>query len=203
MREHGPASADPRPAVSAASHELVRWAIIRIPEHPDIIVLVVDDSEDDEITHLIAAGAEATSGRFGGVWGSGQQNGNWIVAFQLIELGGGRAGISRRWYTSNVYRELLDAILDVPHLVAILPAEIAGDATTAEDMVQRLAGSLLVGVAHRSPQVTHVLAEINQRERRRHAPAPSSSTPSPTHQSEPSRNGHINHTPWLAAARRC
>jgi len=118
--------------------------------------LVVDDSDDDEVASLVAREDRVPSPNFGGVWGTGQRDGNWVAAFRLIQLGG---GIERRWFTSNIERPLLEAILEVPHLVAVMPTEIAGDATRMEDMLPRLGGSLLVLVEHASPQVAQVLAE--------------------------------------------
>ena len=66
-----------------------------------------------------------------------------------------------QFFTDNVHRELLEAILEVPHLVAVLPRELAGDANTYEDMAPRLGGSLMIEVQDRSPQVAKVLAERN------------------------------------------
>jgi hypothetical protein len=125
----------------------------------NIIALVVDDTDDDEFAEIVATENMVPSERFGGAWGNGQRDGHWLVAFQLIERGAGAAGVQRQWFTSNIHRELLDAILQVPHLVALLPAELAGDATTLEDFLPRLGGSVLVGVEHRSDEVAQVRAE--------------------------------------------
>jgi hypothetical protein len=89
------------------------------------------------------------------VWGTGERDGNWLVAFMLIELGG---GIERTYVTDHVHRELLDAILDVPHLVVLMPSEIAGDANTVEEMAPRVGGALIVEVEEASPQVEKVRA---------------------------------------------
>lgn len=123
---------------------------------PSVIVLVVDDGADDEITARVASEGNVPSEHFGGVWGTGQRDGAWLLAFQMIELGG---GVERRWFTDNIHRELLEAILEVPHYVAVMPSEIAGDARTLEDALPRLGGALFVQVDHRSPQVEQVLAE--------------------------------------------
>lgn len=120
-----------------------------------IIILVVDDSGDDELAGVIARENIVPSEHFGGVWGTGERDGYWLVAFQLVELGD---GVERQFFTDNIHRELLEAVLDVPHLVAILPRELAGDADTAEDVAPRLGGSLIVEVQDRSPQVERVLA---------------------------------------------
>jgi hypothetical protein len=46
-----------------------------------------------------------------------------------------------------------------PHLVAIVPEEIAGDATTAESIALRLGESMVVQVGDRSEAGAEVLAE--------------------------------------------
>jgi hypothetical protein len=142
--------ADPTP------QEVDRWMLFDRDDEPSVIVLVVDDSADDEITALVASEGNVPSEHFGGVWGTGQRDGTWLLAFHLIELGG---GVERRWFTDNIYRELLEAILDVPHYVALMPREIAGEARTREDVLPRLGGALFVQVDHRSPQVEQVLGE--------------------------------------------
>jgi hypothetical protein len=141
---------DPEPA------EIVRWMLLEPPNDRPIIVLVVEDAEDDEVTAVVAREDHVPSRHFGGLWGTAQRDGSWLIAFRLIELGG---GIERTWVTDNLHRELLEAILVVPHLVAIMPHEIAGEAHTAAAVKPRLGGSLMVGVDERSPQVAKVLAE--------------------------------------------
>jgi hypothetical protein len=87
--------------------------------------------------------------------GNGQADGYWLVAFQLVDLGG---GVERQWFT-NIDRPLLEAVPDVPHLVAIVPEEIAGDAKTAEEIAPRFGGSLILEVDTATPQVAKLLAE--------------------------------------------
>jgi hypothetical protein len=141
---------------AAAPQEVERSMLFTRQDEPSVIVLVVDDSADDEITARVASEGNVPSEHFGGVWGTGQRGGCWLLAFQLVELGG---GVERQWFTDNIYRELLEAILEVPHYVALMPSEIAGDARTREDVLRRLGGALFVQVDHRSPQVERVLTE--------------------------------------------
>ncbi|MGH2912456.1 MAG: hypothetical protein ACRDJ3_08270 [Solirubrobacteraceae bacterium] len=141
---------------AAPPQEIERWMLFERENEPSVIVLVVDDGADDEITARVASEGNVPSEHFGGVWGTGQRDGAWLLAFQMIELGG---GVERRWFTDNIHRELLEAILEVPHYVAVMPSEIAGDARTLEDALPRLGGALFVQVDHRSPQVEQVLAE--------------------------------------------
>jgi hypothetical protein len=136
--------------------EIVRWMVWPREDEPSIVILVVEDVNDDELTSVLAREDHVPSPNFGGVWGSGQQDGYWLVAFHLVELGG---GIERRWYTSNIHRPLLEAVLEVPHLVAIVPSEIAGDARTAEEIAPRFGGALILEVVTRSPQVAEILAQ--------------------------------------------
>lgn len=153
-----------RPLAPGGSHticlisepvELLHWYLLQRTEEPSVIVIVVDDSDDDELTSAIAAEDQVPSPSFRGLWGSGQSDGSWLVAFQLIQLGG---ALEREWYTTNIHRALVETILDVPHYVSIMPAEIAGAAMTLEAVIPRLGGSLMVEVDHRSPQVAAILA---------------------------------------------
>lgn len=123
---------------------------------PSILILVVDDQDDDELTATIAKEKTVPSPNFGGLWRSGERAGNWLIIFRLIERGG---GLERVWVTDNIHRPLLEGILEVPHLVAILPKEIAGDASTAEEIAPRLGGSMILEVEHRSEPVAKILAE--------------------------------------------
>jgi hypothetical protein len=136
--------------------KIVRWMLWPREDEPSIIILVVDDTGDGELTSVFAREDHVPSPNFGGVWGSGQQDGYWLVAFHLVELGG---GIERQWYTSNIHRPLLEAVLEVPHFVAIIPEEIAGDAKTPEDIAPRFGGALILEVDTQSPQVAEILAQ--------------------------------------------
>jgi len=140
--------------------EIVRWMGLAPPDDLPIVVLVVDDRDDDELVAIIARERQVPSPGFGGVWGAGRHDGNRIVALQLSEVGG---GVERRWFTQDIRRELLEMILVVPHLVAIMPAEVAGDANTAEAVVPRLRGSLLVQVDERAAPVAEVLEQLGER----------------------------------------
>jgi hypothetical protein len=128
--------------------------------HPEdqrtIIVEVIDDSEDDQMAAVFATEDTVSSARFDGLWGSDRREGCWLIELRLRERGG---GIERQWFTDNLHRELLEAILDVPHYVAVMPEELAAGAQTGEEILQRLAGALIFEVEDRSPLVAQVLAE--------------------------------------------
>ncbi len=139
--------------------ETVRWMGLAPPDALPIIVLVVDDRDDDELVAIIARERQVPSPRFGGVWGAGRHDGQRVVALQLSELGG---DFERQWFTRDIRRELLEMILVVPHLVAIMPHEVAGDANTVETVLPRLEGSLLVQVVDGSPPVAEVLEQLGE-----------------------------------------
>ena len=137
--------------------EIVRWALTETPAREPLIVLVIADEEDGPIVSAVASENEVPSSRFAGLWGSGEKDGNYLVAFRLIERGRGDQGIERNYWTMNLHRELLEAIVDVPHLVALLPRDFAGDVRSLEELLPRLGAALFVLVEHHSPQVQHVL----------------------------------------------
>jgi hypothetical protein len=133
---------------------LTRWALCprRIPQ--PTIVLVLGDGSDRELSAVLDRTDHAASARFGGEWGTGHDGGHWLVGFRLFELGG---GFERLLLTADIQRELLDAILDVPHLVAIVPQPVAGDADTNAVLASCLGGALTVEVRQRSAYVARLL----------------------------------------------
>ena len=134
--------------------EIRRWMIWPRNGESSILVLVVDD--EDELAAVIARENIVPSPNFGGVWGGGERDGNWLVSFRLLELGG---KFERNWLTDNIHRPLLEEILEVPHLVAIIPEEIAGDANSADEIAPRLGGSMILEVDTRSEHVAEILAQ--------------------------------------------
>ncbi len=135
----------------------MRWNVVRRgAQGRPLIFLIVDDSEDDKLVGLFATEDEAPSSRFGGTW-TAPLEGDPFVAFHVIERGAGRSGFARWWTISNPERSLLETVLVVPHVVAIMPAEIVGDATSYEDLLPRLASALIVEVADRPPLVELLL----------------------------------------------
>jgi hypothetical protein len=135
------------------SKEIVRWMPWGRAPEPSILIRVVDDTDDDELTAAIAGENIVPSSSFGGVWGTGQRDDYWLIAFRLVQLGG---GLDREWFTSNIHRPLLEAIVEVP---TWSPEEIAGDAKTPESIALRFGGSMIVQVDDRSDAVAEVLAE--------------------------------------------
>jgi len=131
----------------------VRWIVCPRSTDLPIVVLVVDDGDDHDLAAVLAQNHVPNNG-FRGEWGAGQGNGRWLVGFRLVMP----VDCFARLLITDVRRELLEAIIDVPHIVAIVAQATAGDASTAAAIALRLGGSLTVEVAHRSAHVARRLA---------------------------------------------
>jgi hypothetical protein len=133
---------------------VVRWALDPSPDGRQLILLVVDDGGDDELTAILAH--DRVNGRgFSGEWGTGQRGGRWLVGFRLFEP---TAGFQRVLLTDGVDRDLLEAIVDVPHRVALVPQATAGDANAETVLPSHLGRALIVDIEQRSVHVAHLLA---------------------------------------------
>jgi hypothetical protein len=135
----------------------VRCHLIRAAGAPPIIVWVVDDRADDDLTAAFASETAVPSPRFWGVWGAGEGGGADAIAFRLIDRDGHR---ERTWWLDVFGPPLLGAILEVPHVVVVQPREIADalkltDATSADvvGLVRSLRGGLFVRVTEQSDLV--------------------------------------------------
>lgn len=106
-----------------------------------MVVFVVDDSQDDELTTAIAEVSNVPADGYGGAWAAQAttQDGLTMVKFVLIRLG---SGWERAWTLPSPPAEMLDAITGGAHHVAILPRELASDLD--ELNVASLGGSLIV-----------------------------------------------------------
>jgi hypothetical protein len=135
----------------------VRCHLIHAAGAPAIIVWVVDDRADDELTAAFASETAVPSPRFWGVWGAGKQGDADALAFRLVDRDTHR---ERTWWLDVFGPPLIGAILEVPHVVVIQPREIADalkltDATSADvvGLVRSLRGGLFVRVTEQSGQV--------------------------------------------------
>ena len=135
----------------------VRCHLIRAAGAPPIIVWVVDDSADDELTAAFASETVIPSPRFWGVWGAGAGEGADGLAFRLIDRDTRR---ERTWWLGVFGPPLVGAILTIPHVVVLQPREIADalklvDATSADvvGLVRSLRGGLFVRVTEQSDHV--------------------------------------------------
>jgi hypothetical protein len=130
----------------------IRCHLIRAAGAPPIIVWIIDDSGDDDLTAAFASETAVPSPRFWGVWGTGAEGGPDAIAFRLIDRDSRR---ERTWWFDVFGPPLLGAILEVPHVVVIQPRALA-DATSADavGLVRSLRGSgLFVRVTEQSTQL--------------------------------------------------
>lgn len=75
-----------------------------------------------------------------GEWGTGQRNGSWLIGFRLFAPDD---DLEQLLLTDDVSESLLEAILDVPHLVVIVP---------------RLGDPVVARVTERSSHVARLLS---------------------------------------------
>ena len=106
---------------------------------PPVVLLVVDDSADDELVSIFAREDMVPAPDYGGGWSSSLTSG--IVRFTLERVSG---GFRRDWRLPGLTAEIAGAT-SVAHLVALAPAELAGDRQhfTVEDL-HRFRGGLIV-----------------------------------------------------------
>jgi hypothetical protein len=104
---------------------------------PAIIVVVVDDSEDDELVAVLAHASRVPAANLRASWGFELTVGQ--VRLTLVDP---RGGFRRDWHASRLSRPIVNAARE-RHFVAFLPDELAGDISSGVD-VCRLAGSAVV-----------------------------------------------------------
>jgi hypothetical protein len=127
--------------------DAVRWMLVLPEDDMPIVVVVIDDSEDDAMATAFAEENMVPSDRFGGLWTHWTDEA--MASFAMIELGAGDAGVHRGWQVQSIDDRFLAAIGTTPHLVVLIPAELAGDARTFEDLAPRLQGGLFIQVEHK------------------------------------------------------
>jgi hypothetical protein len=145
-------------------HPAVRCHLIRASGSPPIIVWVVDDSADDDLTAAFARENAVPSPNFWGVWGAGKNGTADALGFRLIDRDTHR---ERTWWIDKFGPPLIGAILEVPHVVVVHPREIAdalrlADATTADvvGLLRSLRGGLFVRVTEQSTDVRDAYAHL-------------------------------------------
>jgi hypothetical protein len=84
----------------------------------------VDDTDDDELVSVMANEDNVPADGYGGAWAAQVTPESLTIKFLLIKLGG---GWERAWTYPEPPNELLDAITQGEHHVAVLPREFAGD----------------------------------------------------------------------------
>jgi hypothetical protein len=117
-----------------------------------MVLLVIDDSREDDITAAIAAAARDTpfAHEFSGEWGYFNDRTGAVARFTLESAA---RETDRMWLVNDPPHDMV-LLLERDHVVVLMPAEIAGDLTGGIDfsgISPRLKGSLLVKVTYPDP----------------------------------------------------
>lgn len=100
------------------------WAAVPRPDGGTLVLLVGDLPE-----HMRFAGdrnaADFVSDDFGGTWFGAALDGTPVLAFGLVEFDRPEAPAAT-WYLLDPPPEVLTTVVDVPHLVAVVPADAPG-----------------------------------------------------------------------------
>jgi hypothetical protein len=129
-----------------------------VPGRQDlVIVLVVDDSGDDELTAAMASQKDVPSERWRGAWKGevrllGDDNGD-TATFVLLDQETER---EREWAMENWDLSVLEAAASGDHYVALLPVELAGGLAQLNPKV--LMGALIVLTSNGAPGLASILA---------------------------------------------
>jgi hypothetical protein len=141
---------DRPPFAEALRHEVLHDAFA---DYELVVVLVTPaDSELDAAIVASKAADQVPDDLYGGLWHIGRDSaGREGVSFHLIERGRGDSGLERVWAVYEPPASLVDALSQLPHLVALLPQRHAGPAQQSSlDLRQRLAEALIVDVEDHS-----------------------------------------------------
>lgn len=132
------------------AHGIAAVAVVPLsPHNIPMVVVVVDDSADDELVEAIARLAESAESEpvsavgYDGAWDALDAGDHHTLKFKLARV----ADLwERAWTYIDPPRELVDAITSGDsHYVAVLPRELAGD--LGDLNVASLAGALIVEVS--------------------------------------------------------
>jgi hypothetical protein len=123
--------------------------LIPRPDQLPLLVLVVDDSDDDELVSVIADAATVPASGYEGAWTARATvfEPSLAIKFHLTRAGDGWV---RRWTLEDPAGDILDTITDLTHNVAVLPKELAGDQPGL--LLTSLGGAIIVE-APATPQI--------------------------------------------------
>jgi hypothetical protein len=127
------------PFLDGANPVLGAAVMPREAPHLPMVVLVVDDSGDDELAAVIAEATNVPADGYGGGWAAQVTQDTLTVKFILVREG---AGWERAWTFPDPPADMLDAITGGEHNVAVLPRELAGDLTELNPA--SLGGSIII-----------------------------------------------------------
>jgi hypothetical protein len=115
------------------------------PELP-MLVLVVDDSDDDELVAAMAEADEVPAVGYDGLWDALDTGDHHTLKFRLVRMAD---AWERAWTYIDPPRDMVETITAEAHHVAILPREFAGDLGNFDP--RSLAGAVIVEVAVGEP----------------------------------------------------
>jgi hypothetical protein len=99
-------------------------ALVPGPLGLPLVVVVVDDTDDDELVAVMAEENNVPADGYGGAWAAQVAQDGLTIKFLLIRRG---ASWERTWTYPDPPDEMLDAITQGEHHVAVLPRELAGN----------------------------------------------------------------------------
>lgn len=113
------------------------WASVARPDGGTLVLLLADLPRrmrfvgDPDTVDLV-------SDDFGGAWFGGALDGDPVVAFGLVDLNGPEA-TPAVWYLADPPPEVVTTIVDIPHLVAVVPADAPGTEDFGRDPERTIA----------------------------------------------------------------
>jgi hypothetical protein len=149
---------------SRTAHQVFTWATLNTGDDGTLVMLVGDLPRPMRFAGDPTTAA-ATSDTFGGAWFGARWDGVPVLAFGLVELDDA-AGAIAAWCVADPPPSLIDAALDVPHVVAVIPSDVAGVEAfgrDAEASVALLAYATMVEASHQAPSLL-TLAESYDRD---------------------------------------
>lgn len=134
--------------------ELRRWylespqveGIVVLPSSTPVVVLVVDDTADDEFVSAVAAADTGSAPGLCGAWViyHHADTGDSGLIFKLYNVSSDEPQLWRRWQFPNPPDDVLEQVADARgHLVSLLPLELARDFADGLDL-HSVGGSLIV-----------------------------------------------------------
>jgi hypothetical protein len=96
----------------------------RDPPEPPLVLVVVDDSGDDELVTAMAEASDVPARGYDATWDAVQTNDGSALKLRLIRMAD---AWECAWTYDNPPQELVEAITGGPHHVAIIPQEFAPD----------------------------------------------------------------------------
>jgi hypothetical protein len=91
----------------AGANPILAVALVR-----DVVVIVVEDADDDELTSVFAEATNVPADGFGGAWSAQVDEEGTTAKFHLIRLGG---SVERQWTIRPLPAEILTRVINDTH----------------------------------------------------------------------------------------